>query len=40
MLNAGTLNLPKGGRGNTAKKTIGIDMVTNTNTQLQSVTVE
>jgi hypothetical protein len=39
-LNVGELAKLKGGRGNTAKKTIGIDMVKNTNTQNYSVTVE
>ena len=39
-LNAGNLAILKGGRGNTAKKSIKIDMVKNRNAQINSVTVE
>ena len=39
-LKAGTLEILKDGRGITAKKSIGIDMVKNMYKQNQSVTVE
>jgi len=39
-LDVGSLEILKGGRGNIAKKSIGIDMVKKRNTQNQSVTVE
>ena len=39
-LDVGSLEILKGGRGNTAKKSIGIDIVKNMYSQNQSVTVE
>ena len=39
-LNAGNLAILKGGRGNTAKKSTGFDMVKKRYSQINSVTVE
>ena len=39
-LKAGTLEILKGGRGKSAKKTIGIDMVKKRYSQINSVTVK
>ena len=39
-LDIGILEIQKGGRGNTAKKTIGVELVKNMYTPFYSVTVE